>query len=122
MGMKVVHLQILETRDWEALIRLSRDYIASLSPEEWSSVPPACRPERIKGIDDLAFWQRRLADEYLGIAATAQGHEALRDMLAFFTAAAERASEIGGTGLSPDEDAGEDKARQPRPVNRQADE
>ncbi|MEP7260296.1 MAG: hypothetical protein ABI669_03835 [Usitatibacter sp.] len=87
------------------MIQIARDYLASLSPAEWSSVPRACRPERIKEIDDLSFWHRRLADEYLGIASTTQGNEMLRDMLAFFAAAAQRSTQIGEAALSPNTDA-----------------
>ena len=118
--MKVWHHQINEARSWEDLIQISRDYIASLSPDEWSSVPRACRPSRIKGIDDLAFWQRRLADEYLGVASSAQGNEMLRDMLAFFTTAAERSAEMTGRAMSSGEDAVNDHPSRGRAANRQA--
>lgn len=93
--MNVWNQQINESSGAEQLVVIARNYIASLSPAEWSSVPRACRPDRIKGVDDLAFWHRRLTDEYLGIASTAQGNEMLRDMLAFFTAATERSAEFG---------------------------
>jgi len=117
--MKVWHHQINEARGWEDLIQIARDYIASLSPAEWSSVPRACRPERIKGIDDISFWHRRLADEYVCIAKTTQGNDTLRDMLAFFTTAAERSSEMVGSALSPDADAVNDDSRRGRAANRQ---
>jgi len=117
--MKVWHHQINEARCSEDLVQIARDYIASLSPTEWSSVPRACRPERIKGIDDLSHWHYRLADEYLGIASTTHGYETLRDMLAFFTTASERASEMCDSMMSPNEDARRDNPRRGRAANRQ---
>lgn len=92
--MKAWLQQLDAARGDDALMQVARDYIASLSPEEWSSVPAACRPGRIKGIDDIAFWHGRLAEAYLAVAALPGGNETLREMLAFFAAAERRTAQI----------------------------
>lgn len=108
--MKIWHQRIVEARTWKELLDAAREYLASLSPHEWASIPRNCRPDRIKGIDDLEFWHRRLAEEYLEVAATSQATDMHRAMLAFFTAAAERAGELYGDALSPDQEAVNDRS------------
>ena len=103
------HHRIVEARTSKELLDAAREYLASFTPHEWASIPRNCRPDRIKGIDDLEFWHRRLAEEYLEIAATAQTTDLHRAMLAFFTAAAERADERYGDALPHDEDAVNDR-------------
>lgn len=107
--MKVWQEQITEARGWEELLDVSRAYLASLSPDEWNSLPARCRPLRIKGIDDLAYWHGCLASEFVEVAKSSSNDEGLRRMLVFFTAAAERASELCGRALSPGEDAVNDR-------------
>jgi hypothetical protein len=108
--MKIWHQRIVDAGTWKELLDAAREYLASLTPHEWASIPRNCRPDRIKGIDDLEFWHRRLAEEYLELAATAQTTDMHRAMLAFFTAAAERAGELYGDALPHDEDAVNDRA------------
>ena|SRR5688572_10519129 len=106
--MKGWYEQITRARSWGELLEVARSYLASLSPHEWSSVPDRCRPDRIKGIDDLQHWQKCLAHEYLEVAAADHASEIHREMLAFFTAAAERASEMVGSASPPGEEATND--------------
>lgn len=108
------HRRIVAARTWKELLDAAREYLASLTPHEWASIPRGCRPDRIKGIDDLEFWHRRLAEEYLELAATAQTTDTHRAMLAFFTAAAERAGELHGDALPHDQDAVNDRLDAPR--------
>ena len=86
------HKEIRATRSWQELLALARDYVAQLSPEEVATLPPTCREIRIKGTDDLYFWHERLAEEYFARASRGDPSRAHRDMLDFFTIAAERAS------------------------------
>lgn len=102
------HHRIVESRSWPELLDVAREYIASLSPQEWASVPHKCRPTRIKGIDDLDFWHQRLAEAFLDVAATSKATDMHREMLAFFTAAAERASEMCGSASDEGESAAND--------------
>ena len=107
--MKVWQRQINAARSWEELLDIARAYLASLSPEEWNALPAGCRPERIKGIDDLAYWHECMANEFLEVAKRPANNEGLRRMLVFFTAAAERAAELCGNALEPGEDAVNDR-------------
>ena len=111
--MKAWHQQILDARSWPDLLQVARDYIASYEPGEWASLPPNCRPDRIKGVDDLEYWRQCLADEYLRVASQPRGNDVLRRMLAFFTAAAERADELYGTATPPGEGAMNDDSGGP---------
>jgi hypothetical protein len=63
-------------------------------------LPPTCREIRIKGSDDLYFWHERLAEEYFERASRGDPSDAHRDMLDFFTVAADRASELGASATS----------------------
>ena len=90
------HKEIRAARSWPELLALARDFVAHLSPEEVATLPPTCREIRIKGSDDLYFWHERLAEEYFARASRGDPSEAHRDMLDFFTVAAERASELVG--------------------------
>lgn len=92
--MKVWNEQITRARSCPELMEVARSYLSSFTPQEWASVPTRCRPERIKGIDDLAHWKLCLSDAYLELAAADAATDMHRDMLAFFTAAADRASEM----------------------------
>jgi len=92
------HKEIRATRTWQDLLALARDYVAKLSPEEVATLPPTCREIRIKGTDDLYFWHERLAEEYFARASREDPSQAHRDMLDFFTVAAERAADLVGSG------------------------
>ena len=91
------HKEIRAARNWQELLALARDFVAKLSPAEVASLPPTCREIRIKGTDDLHFWHERLAEEFFARAARGDPTPAHRDMLDFFTVAAERASELTDT-------------------------
>jgi hypothetical protein len=91
------HKEIRAARNWQELLALARDFVAKLSPTEVASLPPTCREIRIKGTDDLHFWHERLAEEFFARASRGDPTPAHRDLLDFFTVAAERASELSGT-------------------------
>lgn len=88
--------EIRAARNWQELLALARDFVAKLTPEEVVTLPPTCREIRIKGNDDIYFWHERLAEEFFARASRGDPTRAHRDLLDFFTMAAERASEIAG--------------------------
>jgi hypothetical protein len=88
--MKAWHQQILNTREPEQLLQATREYIASLTPEQWAELPVNCRRDRIRGTDDLLYWRDRFTEECLAVARDARGNDTLREMLVFFSAAADR--------------------------------
>lgn len=89
--------QIRGARTWQELLNLARDFVAALAPAEIASLPEGCREIRIKGTDDLYFWHERLAEEFFARATRGDPSDAHRDLLDFFTLAAERASELCGS-------------------------
>jgi hypothetical protein len=89
--------EIRAARSWQELLALARDFVAKLTPAEVVTLPPTCREIRIKGTDDLHFWHERLAEEFFARAARGNPTDAHRDLLDFFTIAAERATELVGT-------------------------
>jgi len=90
------HKQIRAARNWQELLALAREFVAKLTPDEVVTLPATCREIRIKGTDDLYFWHERLAEEFFARASRGDPSEAHRDLLDFFTVAAERASELCG--------------------------
>jgi hypothetical protein len=102
------HTHIRNATTWQQLLQVARDYLASLEPREWAEVPEACRPTRIKGVDDIDYWHRRLQDEFLPVASRPDVTDAHRRMLGFFRAAAERAQEFYGVATPPSEGATND--------------
>jgi hypothetical protein len=78
------------------LLSVARDYVDSWEPEELALLPDEARPQRIKGVDDLAYWHQRLVDGYCRMPLANPGIESLRDMLHFFAFAIRRAAELEG--------------------------
>ena len=89
--------QIRAARTWQELLNLARDFVAALAPAEVASLPDSCRQIRIKGTDDLYFWHERLAEEFFARASHGDPSDVHRELLDFFTVAAERASELCGS-------------------------
>jgi hypothetical protein len=94
------HNEIRAARNWQDLVAIARDVVAKLTPEDVSTLPPSCREIRVKGIDDVYFWHERLAEEFFARASRGDPTTAHRNMLDFFTVAAERASELCGNASS----------------------
>lgn len=95
---------IRAARSWQELLALARDFVAALAPSEIASLPDGCREIRIKGTDDLYFWHERLAEEFFARASRGSPSDTHREVLDFFTLAAERASELCGSA-TPGESA-----------------
>jgi hypothetical protein len=95
--MNTWHTRLSGARSVDEVVWAARDFLASWSYEDMAAVPSACRPTRIKGVDDIAFWRSQLVEEYCRHAAVPdRTAEVLRDLLAFFTTASERASALAG--------------------------
>lgn len=99
--------EIRASRNWQELLALARDFVAKLAPDEVVTLPPTCREIRIKGTDDIHFWHERLAEEFFARASRGDPSRAHRDLLDFFTMAAERAVEIARTTGAEEPAAGE---------------
>jgi len=92
------HVQLDHCRDIEAILSLTRDYLATFGPEHLARLPEDSRPGRIKGEDDIEFWSCRLAQcrQSSELASPVDG-ELLQEMLGYFLHAWVRVSEIRRT-------------------------
>jgi hypothetical protein len=101
--------KIGDTRSQHELLNLAREYLAAWYHGDLAQIDEACRPTRIKGVDDLHFWSERLAEGYCGHAVLGDRADMHREMLTFFLEASRRAGQLrdspsplgeGGASLS----------------------
>lgn len=78
------------------LIGVTREYLASWSPDALARLPERCRPGRIKGVDDIFFWRDHLVGEYCAGAAKDDTESLIRALIAYFSAACEHAAALQG--------------------------
>ncbi|HEX4762783.1 MAG TPA: hypothetical protein VFU92_00540 [Usitatibacter sp.] len=79
----------------EALVAFVREHLASIPPDEFAGVPAWIGSMRVKGLDDLAYWQKKLAEEYCDGGALRDAEAVMvTQLLAFFTAACERTNHL----------------------------
>ena len=90
------------------LLKVAREHLATLTPQDLASVPEPCRPTRIKGLDDLHHWHERLAEEFCSGAARTPQSAAHRELIAFFAAARDRATALAGATMSSGASAAND--------------
>jgi hypothetical protein len=86
--------QLEDAADASELVAVARDYLASWEAPDLALIPEEARPQRVKGIDDIAHWHNRLVDCYCTGAALGANCEKVRDMLQFFSFAVQRATEV----------------------------
>jgi hypothetical protein len=93
------HQSIQEAGSADDLLAAARDFLATLTPDELGAVPHELRAIRIKGLDDLAYWQARLVEEYCSGGAL-RGDEApvVSRLLAWFSLALARSAQIAHAG------------------------
>jgi hypothetical protein len=101
--------KIASTRDQQQLLAHTREDLAAWYHADLAQIDEACRPTRIKGVDDLHFWSERLAEGYCGHAVLGDRADMHREMLTFFLEASRRAGQLrdspsplgeGGASLS----------------------
>lgn len=49
------------------VVGLTRDYLASLQPEDLAHMPQACRTLRVKAEDDIEYWTLRLSQRHTAV-------------------------------------------------------
>jgi hypothetical protein len=88
-----------------ALTSWVNDYLASWSPYEIAGLPQKCRPRRLIDADDIEHWYLLLSEGYCAEAALGANGELYLKMLSFFSAASQRARELGyGSPVRPPPD------------------
>lgn len=91
----------LASRDNEPeLTSWVNDYLASWDPSEIAGLPEAFRPGRLRDAGDIEHWQRVLSDAYCAGAALDDNADRYAKMLSMFSAAVERARELGLIGYA----------------------
>jgi hypothetical protein len=88
------HVQLETVDDVDSLLSLTRDYLATFAPEHLAHMPEDCRPGRIKGEDDIAYWSCKLAQYAHKDAATPVDADLMQEMLNYFLHAWVRLSQI----------------------------
>jgi hypothetical protein len=97
------HVQIESAGDVDALLGICRDYLATLAPEHLARLPEECRPGRVKGEDDIAYWSCKLAQHAHRDPATPVDGELMQEILNFFLHAWVRLSQIHRVPAAPAE-------------------
>ena len=81
---------ISQAADRKSLAALVNDYLAMWSPEEMGRLPADCRPDRIRGVEDIGYWRQTLSNSYCSGAVHHEESGTLSRLIGFLTAAAER--------------------------------
>lgn len=92
--MKAWHHELLQPLNERGLVSLANDFLASWTPADVAVLPQACRPPRMRTLEDLHYWRHVLADAYCGGEVHGHDIEPFRRMLSFFISASDRAREI----------------------------
>ena len=78
----------------DEVLSLTRDYLATLTPEQLARLPQASRPGRIKGDDDIEYWAINLAQAYAGAQSEPIDGMLMQDVLDIFLHASIRISHL----------------------------
>lgn len=79
------------SRSTEAVIELVREHVATLSRDDFYSLPPTCRPVLIDNAEDVARYAFYLVSERCG---SRQSTSALHRLASFFSAASTRLAQL----------------------------
>ena len=90
----VWHRYLAAARTEEEIITLTRDFVATWSPNEISRLPLDCRPGRIRDADDLSRWAFELTNEHCTNRASDEDEALLVKMMSFVAEAATRMAEV----------------------------
>ena len=90
----VWHIQLDACGDVDAILAITRDYLAIFGPEHLARIPEECRPGRVKGEDDISYWSCKLAQYHHREPEVPVDAELLQEMLNYFLHAWVRISQI----------------------------
>jgi len=88
------HSLIESSQEVEQILSVTRDYLATFGPEHLARLPPDCRPGRIKGDDDIAYWSCKLAQCNYKDPVVRIDAGLLQEMLNYFLHAWVRVSQL----------------------------
>lgn len=85
------HTHVDEVQTVEEVVRLAREFVATLTPEQLARLPERCRPLRVKAEDDIEYWAYKLS----GVALEERHDpELLQDLCMHFLHASMRIAQI----------------------------
>ena len=96
------HIQLDGSAEVDQVLAITRDYLATFSPEHLARLPESCRPGRIKGEDDIAYWSCKLAQHNHSDPGMRVDAELMQEMLNYFLHAWVRLSQIQRIHLAPE--------------------
>ena len=88
------HIQLDGSAEVDQVLAITRDYLATFSPEHLARLPESCRPGRIKGEDDIAYWSCRLAQYNHATDGGPVDGELMQEILNYFLHAWVRISQL----------------------------
>ncbi|MEO7743502.1 MAG: hypothetical protein ABIR98_11245 [Usitatibacter sp.] len=101
------------------VVAITRDYLATWSPDEIAQLPMRCRPGRVKDEHDIAQLHVCLVEEYGRDRLAGDALSALQRITSFIVRASVRIAQIRtGEKKAPGED--EDRAPPPAPRSKEA--
>ena len=78
------HRQLEACDEVDQILAVTREFLATFGPEHLARLPADCRPGRIKGEDDIAYWSCKLAQLHHKDPAVRVDADLLQEMLNFF--------------------------------------
>lgn len=109
--------QIDASKSPSEVVAVTRDYLATWTPEELARLPAPCRPGRVKDAQDVEQLHVNLVEEYGRNRLSGDSLSALQRITGFIVRASVRIAQLDGDEDGrepPQEDAG------PRPAGRRS--
>lgn len=78
------------------VVAITRDYLATWTPDEIARLPAAVRPGRLRDETDLEELHSRLVEEYRQTRASGAALETLQKLTSFMVRASIRVAELSG--------------------------
>lgn len=82
----------------EEVVRVTRDYLASWSREEFMRLPDGCRPAPVRDPQDIEHWADRLAGQAARVDLFAEDEGRLDKLASHFLIASVRISALRRSG------------------------
>jgi hypothetical protein len=78
----------------DEVVGLTRDYVATITPERMAQLPEMCRALRVKAEDDIDYWTLKLSQRHAFPAQPRIDDELMQDIFDHFLHASLRISQI----------------------------
>jgi hypothetical protein len=99
--MSTWHHQIDDAKSVAEVVSITRDFLATWTPNELAHLPAHCRPGKIRDESDIAELHSRLAEEYRATRASGDELTTLQVLTSFMVRTSVRIAELGGDTTAP---------------------